>query len=262
MVDDEKFTVLKNPSLQEAKTIIEKSFLNKTILVVAGNCKVIYDGRASSKLDFGERLVIVKRDRAILVHRSKGYEPVNWQPSGCILHVKIIKNSIQISAIRHNPREMLKVIFNKIFMLSALLLDDSADFTLFASEKDMHQAILIKPSLVEKGFKPISYEKKVTPGFIDVYGVDKNGKLVIIEVKRKNAGKEAVLQLANYIKAIETKANRDIRGIIVAPNISKGVQRLLMSLNLEFIALDPRLCAKVLKKTENAKLETYFYKKS
>ena len=87
-------------------------------------------------------------------------------------------------------------------MLSALKLDDSAEFALFASEKDMHKAILIQPSLIEEGFKPISYEKKVAPGFIDVFGIDKNGKLVVIEVKRKIAGKEAVIQLANYVSAI------------------------------------------------------------
>ena len=258
MLDNEKFTVLKNPTLQEAKSIIERVFLNRKTLVIAGNCKVIYDGRASSKLEFGERLLIVKSDGAILVHRSFGYEPVNWQPSGSILHVQMKTNTIRISAIRHSPRETLRVIFDKIFMLSALLLDDSADFTLFASEKDMHQAILIKPSLIEEGFKPISYEKKVAPGFIDVYGVDKNGKLVVIEVKRRIAGKEAVLQLANYVKAIETKADRDIRGVLVAPNISKGVQKLLATLDLEFIALDPRKCARVLKKPENTKLENFF----
>ena len=258
MHNTEKLTVLKNPTLQEAKSIIEKVFLNRKTLVLAGNCKVIYDGRASSKLDLGERLLIVKSDGAILVHRSFGYEPVNWQPSGSILHVQIKANKLQISAIRHSPRETLKVTFNEILMLSALLLDDSADFTLFASEKDMHQAILIKPSLIEEGFKPISYEKKVAPGFIDVYGVDKNGKLVVIEVKRRTAGKEAVIQLANYVKAIKNKADRNIRGILVAPNISKGVQKLLFTLDLEFIALDPRKCAKVLKKPENTKLEKFF----
>jgi RecB family endonuclease NucS len=258
LLDNEKFTVLKDPTLEEAKSIIERVFLNRKTLVLAGNCKVIYDGRASSKLDLGERLLIVKSDGAILVHRSLGYEPVNWQPSGCILHVQMKSNKIQLTAIRHNPRETLRIIFDKIFMLSAMLLDDSADFTLFASEKDMHQAILLKPSLIEEGFKPISYEKKVAPGFIDVYGVDKNGKLVVIEVKRKIAGKEAVLQLANYVKAIETKASRDIRGVLVAPNISKGVQKLLATLNLEFISLDPRKCAKLLKKPENTKLENFF----
>ena len=143
-------------------------------------------------------------------------------------------------------------------MLSSLILDDAADFSLYASEKDMHQAILLQPSLIEEGFKPISYEKKVLPGFIDVYGVDRNGKLVVIEVKRKIAGKKAVLQLSNYIKAIESKASRDIRGILVAPNIGKGVQKILATLNLEFIALDPKKCSDILKKPENAKLEHFF----
>ncbi len=36
---------------------------------------------------------------------------------------------------------------------------------------------------------------------MDVYGEDKNGKLVVIEVKRKTAGKDAALQLARYIDA-------------------------------------------------------------
>lgn len=258
MHDIEKITILKHPPLEEAKSVIEHSFLAKKSLVVAGSCTVLYDGRASSKLDLGERLLIVKNDGAILVHRSFGYVPVNWQPSGSILHVRMKLNKLQISAVRHNPRETLKVIFDKIFMLSALILDDAADFSLYASEKDMHQAILLQPSLIEEGFKPISYEKKVLPGFIDVYGVDKNGKLVIIEVKRKIAGKKAVLQLSNYIKAVESKATRDIRGIIVAPNLGKGVQKILATLNLEFISLDPKKCANIIKKPENTKLENFF----
>jgi RecB family endonuclease NucS len=122
----------------------------------------------------------------------------------------------------------------------------------------MHKAILLKPSLLEEGFKPISYEKKVEPGFVDVFGVDKNGKLVVVEVKRRTAGKQAAFQLAKYIDAIKSKADREIRGILVAPNIAKDVQRLLVTLDLEFKALDPRKCAEVLKKAETKKLEAFF----
>jgi RecB family endonuclease NucS len=63
----------------------------------------------------------------------------------------------------------------------------------------MQKAILLEPSLLEEDFKPISYEKKVEPGFVDVYGVDKKGRFVVVEIKRKTAGKEAALQLAKYI---------------------------------------------------------------
>ena len=71
---------------------------------------------------------------------------------------------------------------------------------------------LLKPELLEEGFKPISWEKKVEPGFVDIYGEDKNGKLVIVEVKRKTASKEAALQLAKYIEPIKAKVNREVRG--------------------------------------------------
>ena len=97
---------------------------------------------------------------------------------------------------------------------------------------------------------------------MDLYGVDKNGKLVVVEVKRKTAGKDAVLQLAKYIDAIKDKANRELRGVLVAPKLGKGVQRLLFTLGLEYKALDPKTCSKLLKKKKDTKLETFFERKS
>ncbi len=81
---------------------------------------------------------------------------------------------------------------------------------------------------------------------------------MVVEVKRKTAGKEAVLQLARYIAAIKEKANRELRGILVAPYLGKDVQRMLVTMGLEFKALDPKLCAEVLKKADSTKLESFF----
>jgi hypothetical protein len=93
---------------------------------------------------------------------------------------------------------------------------------------------------------------------VDIYGEDRNGKLVIVEVKRKTASKEAALQLAKYIEPIKAKVNREVRAMLAAPSLGKDVQRLLVTLGLEYKALDPKACAEVLKKTENSKLETFF----
>jgi RecB family endonuclease NucS len=254
----EKVTVLTNPALEEVASVIEKALVQRKTLLVAGECRVVYTGRAKSTLESGERLLIIKEDGSLLVHRPVGYEPVNWQPSGSIFHVRTKPNAIEVHAVRQKPRENVRVTFSKIFMISALNLVDSGEFALYASEQDMHKAILIKPSLLEEGFKPISYEKNVKTGFVDVYGLDKEGRLVVVEVKRKTAGKDAVLQLAKYIDAIKGKADRELRGILVAPRLGKDVQRLLVTLGLEFKALDPKKCAKVLKKTEATKLETFF----
>jgi endonuclease len=258
MQQPNKLAVLTEPTLAEAAVLIEKTFAQRRTLIVAGTCHVHYVGRARSTLELGERLLIIKSDGSLLVHRPVGYEPVNWQPSGSIFHVQVKDDELEVHGFRQKPRESVRVAFTKVYMVSSLNLSDSGDFLLHASEDDMHRAILLKPELLEEGFKPISWEKKVEPGFVDIYGEDKNGKLVIVEVKRKTASKEAALQLAKYVEPIKTKVNRAVRAVLVAPSLGKDVQRLLITLGLEYKALDPKVCAEVLKKTENSKLERFF----
>jgi RecB family endonuclease NucS len=253
-----KIQMLTHPTLAEAAVLFEKAFLQRRTLVVAGNCHVHYAGRANSTLENGERLLIIKSDGSLLVHRPTGYEPVNWQPSGGVFHVEVKDGKLEVHGVRQKPRETVKVIFTEVLMASALSLADSGEFLLHASEDDMHRAILLKPELLEEGFKPISWEKKVEPGFVDIYGEDRDGKLVIVEVKRRTATKEAALQLAKYIEPIKAKVNRPVRAVLAAPALAKDVQRLLESMGLEFKALDPKVCAEVLKKAETTKLEAFF----
>ena len=258
MLNSKPFTVLLKSSIEEAAKVVEEAVSKRKTILIIGDCWVHYQGRASSKLEPGERILIIKEDGSLLVHRSVGYEPVNWQPPGCVFHVQVTDNALQIRAVRRNPPESVKVFFDKIHIVSALSLVDSGEFSLYASEEDMQKAILLEPSLVEEGFKPTSYEKKVEPGFVDVYGADKDGNFVVVEIKRKTAGNEAVLQLARYVDAIKSRVNRKVRGILVAPNIAKGVQRLLETLELDFKALDPKRCAGILKRSKTRKLETFF----
>ena len=258
MQPPKKLALLTEPTLNDAAALIEKAFAQRRTLILAGNCHVYYIGRARSTLEPGERIVIIKSDGSLLVHRPVGYEPVNWQPAGSIFHVQVKDNELEIHGVRQKPRESVRVTFSNIYMVSSLNLLDSGDFLLHASEDDMHRAILLKPELVEEGFKPISWEKKVEPGFVDIYGEDKNGKLVIVEVKRKTASKQAAVQLAKYVEPIKAKVNRKVRAVLVAPSLGKGVQRMLVTLGLEYKMLDPKVCAEVLKKTENLKLETFF----
>src|SRR4030042_5995482 len=261
MQESDKLTVLVNPTLTESAALIGKAFTQRKTLIVAGKCHVHYMGRAKSPLEPGERLLIIKEDGSLLVHRPVGYEPFNWQPAGSVFHVQSKDNALEVHGVRQKPRESVRVTFDAVYMVSALSLADSGDFLLHATEDEMHRAILLKPELFEEGFKPISWEKKVDPGFVDIYGEDKNGKLVIVEVKRKTATKEAALQLAKYIEPIKAKVNREVRAVLVAPSLGKDVQRMLATMGLEFKELDPKTCAEVLKKSENSKLETFFSQK-
>lgn len=272
-----------NPSLEEAVEVIKED-VKRRVLLIVGDCWVDYRGRASSKLDRGERIVIIKEDGALLVHRPRGYEPVNWMPGGDVsFHVKLLRQEpeegqirefaakrqlrtqvsgevLQIKAVRRRPAESVTVSLDHVHLISVLKIVDRAEFSLYASEGDMQKAILLEPSLVEEGFRPVTYEKKVEPGFVDVYGVDGDGRFVVVEIKRKTAGKEAALQLARYVESVRGTVNREVRGILVAPSIAKGVQRVLATLGLDFKALNPKRCAEILTRTETRKLEDFFGK--
>lgn len=251
--------VLANPRIdRETDHYVKEALRQQRILLLIGNCWADYEGRASSKLGPGERIVLVKQDRSVLVHRPTGYEAVNWQPSGCILHTSTENDVLKIRAIRRKPAEALSISFDKLFLVSTMKLEDTGQFSLHATETDMQKAVLIKPQLIEDGFKPISYEKRTAPGFVDVYGIDGQGNLVVVEIKRNVAGRNAVLQLSRYVDAVQGKANRSVRGILAAPNVAKGAQRLLVTLGLAFKPLRPEECAEILRTSETRKLAEFF----
>jgi hypothetical protein len=249
--------VLENPSVETAAKIVSEALSEHKAVFLVGNCWVDYRGRASSKLKPGERIVMIKEDGSVLVHRPTGYEAVNWQPPGCLFQTSVVGNALRVRAIRRRPSESVGIFFDRVYLLSTLSLIDRGEFWLYASEEDMQRAILLEPHILEKGFKPITYEKKVEPGFVDVYGTDKDGRFVVVEIKRKTAGREAVLQLAKYVGSVRSIVNREVRGIPVAPSIAKGVQRLLATLKLEFRALDPRKCAEILGKSESKRISEF-----
>ncbi|MEM2351965.1 MAG: endonuclease NucS, partial [Thermoproteota archaeon] len=68
MRNDRRIIVRENPSIDEAVNRLNEAFNEKRVVIVVGNCWVDYHGRASSRLEPGERIIIVKEDGAILVH--------------------------------------------------------------------------------------------------------------------------------------------------------------------------------------------------
>jgi RecB family endonuclease NucS len=259
MASQKHFLLLENPRIDgETERVVKEELSKRKTLLLIGGCWVDYKGRANSRLELGERVVMIKGDGSVLVHRPIGYEAVNWQPPGCIFHSRVKDGVLLITAIRRAPAESLRIHFNGLYLIAAMKLRDTGEFSLHASEEDMQKAVLMKPSLIERGFKPISFEKKLEPGFVDVYGVDSEGKLVVVEIKRKAAGRDAALQLSRYVKAVERIANRDVRGVLAAPDMTRGTQKLLATLDLAFKPLDPRKCAEVLHESKVRKIADFF----
>jgi len=225
-----------------------KALAEGAVIFFIGKCRVNYEGRAASRLGEGERIIIVKKDKSVLVHRPTGYEPVNWQPPGSKLEFQLKGEGLLIRA--SNQDELLLISFDSKPEVEFFYLKDEAEFEMYASEEDMKRAVKLYPELIEEGFKPYEEEKAVGGfGRIDLLGVDRDGRLVVVEFKRKPATKQDILQLVSYLRIIENELGRKARGILAAPSLTKSARSEIAVAGLEFKCLSPRKCMEVLRKS-------------
>src|SRR2546425_1415772 len=227
-------TVLVMPSIDQARNEIEAGIESRRLVVMVVTCSVSYSGRAGSQLGKGDRLIILKKDGCALVHRSQDYHPVNWQPSGCIIKATTTDNNLVVKAVRPSPLETLTVTTTQVQFLGTFELDDKAEFQMHASEEDMQRAIILEPDIIEPRLRVVDFEKKVPPGFVDVYGIDSEGNTVVIEIKKDPAGFPAVKQLVEYLKYLSPADGKKLRPIIVAPSLAKGVLPIVERMKIEF----------------------------
>jgi len=237
-----------SPSLEEVRAELVMGLETRKLVVMVASCSVEYSGRTGSHLGEGERLIIVKGDGCILVHRGRDYQPVNWQPSGCIIQAYANNGTLVLKAVRPTPLESLTLVLREVQFLGTFLLQDDAEFILHASEEEMQRAIILQPDIIEPGFKILDYEKKVPPGFVDVYGVDAEGNTLVIEIKKDPAGFPAIKQLLEYLKYLQAPQGKKLRPIIVAPSVAKGSQSTLAKSGIEFKQLTLQKAVEVLQK--------------
>jgi len=79
----------------------------------------------------------------------------------------------------------------------------------------------------------VETEKPVKGGYIDIYAVDSQGTPVIIELKRVRATKEAVVQLKRYVDYFQEHLGVRVRGMLVAPSVTRKAYELASKLGLE-----------------------------
>jgi len=113
--------------------------------------------------------------------------------------------------------------------------------TSFGTESQMVEEIVKNPSLIEEGFRPITKELRTEYGMIDLYGVDRQGNVVVIEFKRGRAGLDAVSQLKRYVDELKRERDGRVRGVLVAPSITESALKLLKELGLEYVKIERRL---------------------
>ena len=232
---------LEQPTPETAREAILEGFDREAVVTVFGRCTVEYDGRAASTLEAGDRLVLFKPDGAALVHTAEGQQPVNWQPPGCAHETFLEDGRLQLRSLRSTPEEVLRVGFERVEQVSTYAMAGSSELSVVGTEEDLKARLLEEPDLLEPGFTPLATERETPAGAVDLYGEDGDGRTVVVELKRRRVGPDAVGQLRRYVDAVERDLHADaaIRGVLVAPSVTDRASRLLAEHGLEFVALEP-----------------------
>src|SRR5207245_9288999 len=143
--------VLVSPGLDEARLELGKALEARMMVTMVANCTISYSGRTGSDSGEGERLIVLKGDGCVLVHRSRDYQPVNWQPSGCVFRTRIESGRLLVKAVRPRSLETLTIEMDRIEFLSTFHLKDEAAVILHSGEEEMQRAILAEPDAIEQG---------------------------------------------------------------------------------------------------------------
>lgn len=244
-----KYKILEKPNSEDAYDLVQDALRKKATILIYASCKVNYEGRALSELDWGERIIMIKPDGAFLIHQEKKVEPVNWQPPKSRTRAYIKNDNLFLESHRRTPKELLTAEINKIQFITYANLEDYEELEQAGYEKDMGDMIMEKPHMIEEGFTPTAREYSVEHGFIDILGKDSDNNLMILELKARKAGVTAVKQLRRYIQDLENTDNdylkevnaekKKIRGLLVAPSIMDDAQEMIEEEGIEFVSVEP-----------------------
>ncbi len=225
--------------LLESQKSILQALKNKEMCIVIGECAVDYDGRAHSNLPRGKRMLLIKADLSISIHENRLIRPTNYMMKAsisCELNDKT--KTLIIKAKRNNPKETITAEFTEIIDINSYDLPESNDLRLVGSEKELNDALMDDLSFLEAGLKPINQQQYFRTGICDIIAEDAKGRLVVIELKRRQADYGAVTQLKRYAEEVQKMKGVETRGILLAPSIRKSALDLLKKYDLEYFSYD------------------------
>lgn len=128
--------------------------------------------------------------------------------------------------------------FHSIEFADSFQLRDDNRLKVFGSERELTQLLMQDLECVEAELVPLKNKSDVRRGTIDILAEDFRKRLVVIEVKRRRAGLDAVTQLARYVEEMGRRRDRQTRGILCAPGITENALKMLEGEGLEFYRLD------------------------
>lgn len=220
-------------NLEELSTKLNQ-VLGKTAIQLVGTCSAVFNGRIKSELQPGPRLLLIKSDTSIILHGETGVKPLNWQKAyDGKIDFRYSTKGLEMYTYRPKTDETFTILFTKVNHAFSYSSQDNVSLQKQGDERDLVKYLVSNPSVIEEGLTIVSRELETLVGFIDIEAIDKNGKRLIIEVKKQRATPKDAFQLLRYIDTLE-KQDKRCRGMLISAGTPLKVQEFLKQNSLEF----------------------------
>lgn len=198
-------------------------------------CSIRYDGRVTTTLERGDRVVLFKDDGSVVVHAGQGAKPINYMPGPTV----VSESGRTITVHRPASGELLTIEVDDVHADATHEITDTAKIVREGREKDIQATIFESPEAIEPGMVGLAREHFTEVGPVDLFCRDAAGRTVVVEVKRVRATAAAVEQLTRYLDQVDRNAaHAPARGLLVAPELAPQARVLLEARGYDFIALD------------------------
>ncbi len=161
----------------------EEAMRKNNAVMLSAKCEVWYSGQVESYLPLGDRMILIKDDGVMVVHQPQGNNPINYLKPGATYSMTAMEGHLFLNGNNIKLKEYMDVKIQKIHFMHSMKLEDGQSIQVAGTEEDMAKMLMEKPNMIEQGFKPVSQEEQTKFGYIDVFGVDKNGILTVVECK-------------------------------------------------------------------------------
>lgn len=202
--------------------------------LVVARCTATYEGRLSSVLESGVRLLMVKADGCVAIHADVGaYKPINWMNAPNTL---IEEDDRWV--VTSPKGERLEIHLEEVLQDVAWELDTERGLVLDGVEKELQELLADHPDHLEEGLTTVQREFRTDLGPVDILCRDTQGTAVAVEIKRIGEI-DGVEQLSRYLERME----RDplltpVRGIFAATTIKPQARVLAESRGIACAEVD------------------------
>lgn len=202
--------------------------------LVVTRCSVEYDGRLGSRLAPARRLLVFKADGSVAVHSdAKAYKPLNWMNPPCT-----VAEADGVITVTTPKGERLVIELHEVLFDETFDLGEDPGLDKDGVEAELQLLIAARVDALREGFKLVRREYPTDLGPVDLLCRDRDGRAVVVEVKRVGeiAGVDQLLRYQERLDRDGTLA--PTLGMFVATKIKPQARVYAESRGIECVEID------------------------